>query len=186
MRVRDARDERAVPPRVPTPLIVTVAATERRSAEPSRTTSAPTLRSCGAAAPQSVTERSLNPLWQEPVSTPASVKDLRCEPCAVEVARSLNAAWHSRLPHTQTGPWQYAFAAHKDGVVYAVALWHNPSARTLPKRSRDPYTWKTFDAITLIAERALAEGAAAPPLCSVCGQPFVVCDDSGARPEGEW
>ncbi len=77
-------------------------------------------------------ERSLNPLWQEEVSPPASVRDLTCEPCAISVARELNAAWHSRLPHTQRGPWQYAFAAHKDGIVYAVALWHNPSARTLP------------------------------------------------------
>lgn len=75
--------------------------------------------------------RSLNPLWQQPV-TAETVKDLVCEPCAVHVARSLNATWHSRLPRTQVGPWQYAFAAHCDGYVYAVALWHNPSARGLP------------------------------------------------------
>lgn len=79
-----------------------------------------------------MTERSLNPLWQEATELPTSVRQLVCEPCAVAVARILNEEWHSRLPRTQTGPWQYAFAAHHDGIIYAVALWHNPSARTLP------------------------------------------------------
>ncbi len=77
-------------------------------------------------------ERSLNPLWQEEVSPPVSVRELDLERCPIEVARRLNAAWHSRLPRTQKGPWQFAFAAHKQGVVYGVALWHNPSARGLP------------------------------------------------------
>lgn len=76
--------------------------------------------------------RSLNPLWQEAVGPAMSVKELECVRCEIEVARALNASWHSRLPHTQRGPWQFAFAAHKHGIVYAVALWHNPSARTLP------------------------------------------------------
>jgi hypothetical protein len=76
--------------------------------------------------------RSLHPLWQEPTAAPQSVRELVCDRCEVETARRLNAAWHSRLPHTQRGPWQYAFAAHKNGQVYAVALWHNPSARGLP------------------------------------------------------
>lgn len=79
-----------------------------------------------------IAERSLNPLWQQDDSTASSVRDLICEPCEIETARRLNQAWHSRLPDTQTGPWQYAFAAHKNGWVYAVALWHNPSARMLP------------------------------------------------------
>ncbi len=77
-------------------------------------------------------QRSLNPLWQEVSDAPNSVRELTLERCAVEVARSLNALWHSRLPRTQTGPWQFAFAAHKGGIVYGVALWHNPSARGLP------------------------------------------------------
>lgn len=76
--------------------------------------------------------RSLHPLWQEPQEPASSVQELVTERCAVDVARRLNELWHSRLPKTQTGPWQYAFAAHKDGIVYAVALWHNPSARGLP------------------------------------------------------
>jgi hypothetical protein len=43
------------------------------------------------------------------------------------------SAWHSRLPNTQKGPWQFAFAATTpEGVVVAVALWNNPSARMLP------------------------------------------------------
>lgn len=79
-----------------------------------------------------IAERSLNPLWQEDVPPPSSVRDLACEPCAIDVARHLNSAWHSRLPDTQVGPWQHAFAAHSHGIVYAVALWHNPSARMLP------------------------------------------------------
>ncbi len=61
-----------------------------------------------------------------------SPRDLVCVRCASEVARDLNAEWHSRLPRTQRGPWQFAFAAHKDETIFAVALWHNPSARTLP------------------------------------------------------
>lgn len=59
-------------------------------------------------------------------------RDLVVHLCSVQIARQLIRAWHSRLPHTQASPWQYAFAASYDGVVYAVALWHNPSARTLP------------------------------------------------------
>jgi hypothetical protein len=77
-------------------------------------------------------ERSLNPLWQPETARPASVRELTCDRCAVSVARELNAEWHSRLPTTQPSPWQFAFAAHSSGIVYAVALWHNPSARTLP------------------------------------------------------
>lgn len=77
-------------------------------------------------------ERSLNPLWQQEVEPPSSVRELKLERCSIAVARHLNAAWHSRLPITQAGPWQFAFAAHKEGVVYGVALWHNPSARGLP------------------------------------------------------
>ena len=78
------------------------------------------------------TERLLAPLWDQPSAVPVSPRELVCERCPVELARLLNERWHSRLPKTQRGPWQYAFAAHKAGTVYAVALWHNPSARTLP------------------------------------------------------
>lgn len=59
-------------------------------------------------------------------------RDLVFERCPVDHAVSLTRAWHSRLPRTQRGPWQFAFHAHHAGITYAVALWHNPSARTLP------------------------------------------------------
>jgi hypothetical protein len=61
-----------------------------------------------------------------------TAKQLRFAPCSVELARLCTYKWHSRLPKTQRGPWQFAFVVSCEGVVYAVALWHNPSARTLP------------------------------------------------------
>jgi len=54
---------------------------------------------------------------------------IRCEPSH---AVALNKLWHSRLPEVQTGPWMYAFRFSYQGLSYAVALWNNPSARTLP------------------------------------------------------
>ena len=59
--------------------------------------------------------------------------DLRFEVCPKDQAVQLCRAWHSRLPNTQAGPWQFAFCAYapSDEIV-AVALWNNPSARTLP------------------------------------------------------
>jgi hypothetical protein len=47
--------------------------------------------------------------------------------------RPLIHAWHSRLPHTQTGPWIIGYAAVFDGTAFGAALWHNPSARGLPQ-----------------------------------------------------
>ncbi len=78
--------------------------------------------------------RSLNPLWQDITVEPASsVKQLVLHRTSdYGLVRRLNERWHSRLPRTQAGPWQHGFVAHKDGVIYAVALWHNPSARGLP------------------------------------------------------
>lgn len=67
-----------------------------------------------------------------PVRTDLKASDLTFEPCPKDHAVSLCGAWHSRLPRTQAGPWEFAFHAHHDGVSYAVALWNNPSARTLP------------------------------------------------------
>lgn len=59
-------------------------------------------------------------------------RHLKLEPCAKAHAVLLTRAWHSRLPNTQAGPWQYAFKMVYSGVTFAVALWNNPSARTLP------------------------------------------------------
>lgn len=68
----------------------------------------------------------------EPRPSDPRARHLTIELCPVLEAVELVAAWHSRLPRCQMGPWQYAFRAHIDGHVYAVALWNNPSARTLP------------------------------------------------------
>lgn len=73
------------------------------------------------------------PLFEQPTGNPPRrATDLAVERCTVEHARRLVERWHSRMPVTQAGPWQYAFAARCDGITYGVALWHNPSARMLP------------------------------------------------------
>ncbi len=63
---------------------------------------------------------------------------LACEQCGLDLARSLNAQWHSRLPRFGTGfvrdqPF-LCYAAHFQGYVYAVAIWSNPVARNLPQQ----------------------------------------------------
>ena len=63
---------------------------------------------------------------------PLHAHDLTFDPCAFALAVECNGRWHSRLPHCQRGPWQYAFKAVARGRVYAIALWHNPSGRCLP------------------------------------------------------
>lgn len=52
--------------------------------------------------------------------------------CSKMMAVSCVRRWHSRLPNTQNGPWQFAFSAELNDEVVAVALWNNPSARCLP------------------------------------------------------
>lgn len=59
--------------------------------------------------------------------------DLIFSSCPKQHAVELCRQWHSRLPNVQRGPWMYAFNASFKGVTYAVALWCNPSARTLPQ-----------------------------------------------------
>jgi hypothetical protein len=78
-------------------------------------------------------ERRMMPLlFQDEVAPPDRASLIRVEPCTPEFARHGVAAWHSRLPITQVGPWKIAFAGHYQHTCFAVALWHNPSARTLP------------------------------------------------------
>jgi hypothetical protein len=60
------------------------------------------------------------------------VKKLLVARCTVQHAVELVRAWHRTLPRVQDGPWMYAFRAECDDRTYAVALWNNPSARTLP------------------------------------------------------
>ena len=71
--------------------------------------------------------------WSGDAASPVSATDLIVGLCDARFAVSLNKAWHSRLPNAQSGPWRFAFHAHFNGVTYAVALWHNPSARGLPQ-----------------------------------------------------
>lgn len=59
-------------------------------------------------------------------------KALTVQLCSIDESRDFIAQWHSRLPNTQRGPWQYAFEAVSDDQRYATALWHNPSTRSLP------------------------------------------------------
>lgn len=61
-----------------------------------------------------------------------SAKSLNFYRCNKATAVSLVRQWHSRLPNTQDGPWQFAFAAEHNGLIYAVALWNNPCTRSLP------------------------------------------------------
>lgn len=83
---------------------------------------------------QPAVDRRLAPLFTPSESPPPnSAKSLTVTRCEVQFARRMNAAWHSRLPDTQKGPWKYAFAAEWNGTCFGVALWHNPSARTLPQ-----------------------------------------------------
>ena len=78
--------------------------------------------------------RLLSPLFiSEPAPPPAKASMLNVRPCPTQTARPLIAEWHSRLPTTQRGPWSLAYVAEYGETAFAVALWHNPSARTLPQ-----------------------------------------------------
>lgn len=80
-----------------------------------------------------LSERLAFPLLERPEGQPLiKARQLVVDLCNVDHARGLIALWHSRLPITQEGPWQYAFSARFDAVTYGVALWNNPSARMLP------------------------------------------------------
>lgn len=78
--------------------------------------------------------RVMHPLFQagQGGSIPTSAL-LRFDLCDKEYAVDLCRAWHSRMPKTQSGPWQYAFHAHHEGITYAAALWNTPSGRCLPQ-----------------------------------------------------
>lgn len=80
-----------------------------------------------------VLDRRLAPLlYPEEALAPAKASGLVLVKADPLVARQCIAAWHSRLPRTQTGPWRLAFVAHHDWTCFGAALWHNPSARGLP------------------------------------------------------
>lgn len=78
-------------------------------------------------------DRRTAPLFhQVEAAPPAKATLLDVEVIDVQLARNLIAAWHSRLPTTQRGPWKIAYAATYQGTAFAAALWNNPSARMLP------------------------------------------------------
>lgn len=66
------------------------------------------------------------------VGAPLRARDLELAVVSPDTARRFVAAWHSRLPKTQAGPWKLAFAAHHEFTCFGAALWHNPSSRGLP------------------------------------------------------
>lgn len=73
------------------------------------------------------------PLFDDSTAeTPGKARQLTFSRCSVEHARGCNKRWHSRMPVTNVGPWQFAFSADFAGTTYAVAMWHNPSGRCLP------------------------------------------------------
>ena len=76
-------------------------------------------------------------LAEETKEAPTRARHLAFSECPKPHAVSLVRAWHSRLPECQAGPWSHAFHAYHDGASYAVALWNNPSARTLPQSWRE-------------------------------------------------
>jgi len=85
-------------------------------------------------------DRVAHPLFQEGGggSSPTSALQLEIAEVSRYTARDLNAAWHSRLPSYETGfclNSTVSYAAYFRGRIYAVAIWTNPVARSLPQRS---------------------------------------------------
>jgi hypothetical protein len=82
---------------------------------------------------QMLTDNRELPLIDNHELPPPKASMLTVRKCHIETARHFNSLWHSRLPYTQRGPWKVAFSASYRNNVFAVALWHNSSARNLPK-----------------------------------------------------
>jgi len=77
--------------------------------------------------------RVLSPLFEKQDDTEGiTVNDLEFEECPKEHAVSFVRKYHSRLPKCQAGPWMFSFRAKYKNTTVAIALWNNPSARTLP------------------------------------------------------
>lgn len=83
--------------------------------------------------------RVMHPLFQtdQGGSIPTSALQLRFHECELRDAMTLVRQWHSRLPKvvasniTRNARW-ICYAAEYDGVTYAVAIWSNPTAISLP------------------------------------------------------
>lgn len=65
--------------------------------------------------------------------TPTSALQLRFSACAETVFKSLNGAWHSRLPKIGNSHFRVCYLAEAGNVIFAVAAWSNPVARLLPQ-----------------------------------------------------
>jgi len=79
--------------------------------------------------------------WKDEVDgvVPSSAKQLDISEMNRYVARDLNAIWHSRLPHYDTGfclNSLVSYGASYLNVYYAIAIWTNPVAAALP-----PHEW---------------------------------------------
>ena len=67
-------------------------------------------------------------------SIPTSALQLRFDRETVDVARELNALWHSVLPNIAKqnikggGPFHVCYSAEHDGGYYAAAIWSTPRA----------------------------------------------------------
>jgi hypothetical protein len=85
--------------------------------------------------------RDMHPLFQvgDGGSSPTSPLHLRVTTIPFLLAKTLNEAWHSRLPRFGTGfidnqPF-LCFGAQFSSRLYAVAIWSNPVARRLPQQT---------------------------------------------------
>lgn len=83
--------------------------------------------------PAHFTERRLDPLFHPEMFAPPKASMLELQQVDPIVAVRFVRAWHSRLATCQSGPWMLAYVMHYEQCVFGAALWHNPSARTLPQ-----------------------------------------------------
>jgi hypothetical protein len=92
------------------------------------------------------------------IPTPSlQAKDLRILPIEIDLARKLNALWHSRLPRVIpsniTRNRRYAcYVAEHEGIHYAVGIWSDPVAAN-----------RMADGDRVLELRRLAINADAPP-----------------------
>jgi hypothetical protein len=76
------------------------------------------------------------PLFQKEYGgyIPTSAMQLHFSKCHEDRFKTLNSAWHSRLPKIGNSHFRVCYCAEYGNAVYAVAAWSNPVARLLPQR----------------------------------------------------
>jgi hypothetical protein len=79
--------------------------------------------------------RVMHPLFHEGQggSTPTSALQLRLYRIDHQLAKQLNALWHSRLPRLTSPQCRASYGAEHGGLYYAVAIWCRPIAPRLPQ-----------------------------------------------------